>query len=398
MKYDVAIIGGGIVGLSVAYNLSIERPDMRIVIIEKESEVAFHQTGRNSGVIHSGIYYQPGSAKAVNCKKGYNLLLEFCRRERIEHDICGKLIVATSPEEEPKLMDIYSRGQENGLKGLRLLDPAEFRNIEPHVEGIKAIFVPQAGIVNYKEVSLALKKILVDRQIEFRFSNEVKKIKESDNQLEIQTNQSRLSCSYLVNCAGLYSDKIARLHGIEHKAQIIPFRGEYYLLKEEKRNLVNNLVYPVPDPAFPFLGVHFTRRIGGEVDAGPNAVLAYKREGYRKQDVNAVEFLETIFFPGFLKVAYKYWKVGLYEMYRSYSKKAFVKALQKLVPEIGEEDLIPGTSGVRAQLCDEKGNLIDDFMILHKKRAVHVLNAPSPAATSSLQIGKSIGQKILNQV
>lgn len=397
MIYDVAIIGGGIVGLSVAYNLTNERPHLRIAVLEKESEVAFHQTGRNSGVIHSGIYYKPGSAKAINCRKGYDLMLEFCRRENIEHDICGKLIVATSPEEESKLMDIYSRGIENGLEGLKLMEQEEFRKIEPNVAGTKAIFVPQTGIVNYKEVSLRLKEILDQRSVDFHFSTGVRKIEDSEDIIEIEGNGKKLSCRFLVNCAGLYSDKIARLNGLENKAKIIPFRGEYYLLKDEKKGLVKNLIYPVPDPAFPFLGVHFTRRISGEVDAGPNAVLAFKREGYRKKDIDIEELLETLFFKGFLKVAFKYWKVGSYEMYRSFSKKAFVRALQKLIPAIKEEDLVPGTSGVRAQLCDEDGNLIDDFMILHKKRAVHVLNAPSPAATSSLQIGKSISNEILSK-
>ncbi len=396
MKYDVTIIGAGIVGLSVGYHLKMERPGLSIAIIDKEKEVAFHQTGRNSGVIHSGIYYKPGSFKAINCRKGYALMLEFCKKENIQHEICGKLIVATNENEESKLQNIYDRGIENGLEGLKMLSEPELKEIEPHVFGIKAIQVPQAGIVSYKQVAERLKEILIESGVDFYFENQVKNIAQQNDYYIIKSDKSKLNTSFLVNCAGLYSDKIAKMSGVDLNAKIIPFRGEYYLLKEEKKHLVKNLIYPVPDPAFPFLGVHFTRRINGMIDAGPNAVLAFKREGYKRLDFKIDEFLESISYIGFLKVAMKYWKVGAYEMYRSFSKKAFVKALQKLIPEIRANDLIVGNSGVRAQLCDDKGNLVDDFMIKYEQNAVHVINAPSPAATSSLQIGKSITEKILS--
>lgn len=395
MKYDITIIGAGIVGLSVAYHLKMERPNLSIAIVDKEKEVAFHQTGRNSGVIHSGIYYKPGSSKAINCSKGYGLMLEFCKKENIPYEICGKLIVATNKSEESKLQDIYNRGIENGLEGLNMLSESELKRIEPHVSGTKAIHVPQAGIVSYKQVAERLKEILIEADIGFYFENEVKNIEQDERSYLIESDKTKLSTSFLVNCAGLYSDKIAKMSGVNLAAKIIPFRGEYYLLKDEKKYLVKNLIYPVPDPAFPFLGVHFTRRINGMIDAGPNAVLAFKREGYKRLDFKVDEFIESIAYKGFLKVAMKYWKVGAYEMYRSFSKKAFVKALQKLIPEITASDLIVGSSGVRAQLCDDKGNLIDDFMIRYNKNAVHVINAPSPAATSSLQIGKSITEKVL---
>ncbi len=396
MKYDITIIGAGIVGLSVGYHLKMERPNLSIAIVDKEKEVAFHQTGRNSGVIHSGIYYKPGSSKAINCKKGYRLMLEFCKKENIQYEICGKLIVATNKGEESKLQDIYDRGVENGLEGLKMLSEPELKEIEPHVFGTRAIQVPQAGIVSYKQVAERLKEILVESGVDFYFENQVKKIVQENDYYSIKSDKNKLNTSFLVNCAGLYSDKIAKMSGVGLNAKIIPFRGEYYLLKEEKKHLVKNLIYPVPDPAFPFLGVHFTRRINGMIDAGPNAVLAFKREGYKRLDFRIDEFLESISYSGFLKVAMKYWKVGAYEMYRSFSKKAFVKALQKLIPEIRANDLIVGNSGVRAQLCDDKGNLVDDFMIKYEQNAVHVINAPSPAATSSLQIGKSITEKILS--
>jgi len=395
MKYDVTIIGAGIIGLSVGHQLAKSRPNLSIAIIEKEDQVAFHQTGRNSGVIHSGIYYKPGSSKAINCKKGYELILEFCRKEKIEHEICGKIIVATSEDEEVKLQDIYQRGLENGLVGLKLLDKDEINNIEPYVTATKGILVPQAGIVNYKKVAIRLKELLDFSGVHFFMDNKVEKIKAMSGFHRIYCKKRNIDTTILVNCAGLYSDKIAKMAGMELNAKIIPFRGEYFLLKEDKKFLVKNLIYPVPDPAFPFLGVHFTRRINGMIDAGPNAVLAFGREGYNKMDFNMVEFIESISYSGFLKVAMKYWKIGAYEMYRSFSKRAFVKALQKLIPVISEDDLIIGNSGVRAQLCDNNGNLVDDFMIMDSENSVHVINAPSPAATSSLQIGKLITDKIL---
>lgn len=398
MKYDIAVIGGGIVGLSVAYNLGRWRPELRIAIIEKEKNIATHQTGSNSGVIHSGVYYKPGSQKAVNCRQGYDLMVSFCKKYGIEYDICGKIIVASDKTEESRLDNIYQRGLENGLKGLKLLDAEALKRKEPHVKGTKAIFVPQAGIVNYKEVSRKLKEILDEKQCTFYFENKVTSINSENNCIQVTTTKNIIEANFMVNCAGLYSDKIAKMNGLDLGAKIIPFRGEYYWLKPEKQYLVKNLIYPVPDPAFPFLGVHFTRRITGEIDAGPNAVLAYSREGYTKRDINISEFLESISYKGFLKVALKYWRVGAYEMYRSYSKTAFTNALKKLIPEIQSDDLVVGNAGVRAQLCDKNGKLVDDFMIKYTERAVHVINAPSPAATASLQIGKTIVDKIANQL
>jgi L-2-hydroxyglutarate oxidase len=396
MTYDIAIIGSGIVGLSVGYNILEQDPHLNIAIIEKEKEVAFHQTGRNSGVIHSGIYYKPGSAKALNCRKGYDLMLQFCEQHKINYEICGKVIVAANSSEETALKNIYQRGLENGLDGLEMLTAEQLQLKEPHVSGTAAIYVPQAGIVDYKEVAQKLYDILLERNVDFYFENEISNISRLEDSLILNGKQDKIETSFLVNCAGLYSDKIAMMDGIHLGAKVIPFRGEYYLLKEVKKYLVQNLVYPVPNPAFPFLGVHFTRRITGEIDAGPNAVLAFSREGYKKRNIRVNEFLESITYKGFLKVALKFWKVGFYEMYRSFSKRAFTNALKKLIPEIRSADLIKSSSGVRAQLCDDRGNLIDDFLIKYTDKAVHVVNAPSPAATSSLQIGKSIAEGIKN--
>ena len=395
MTYDVTIIGAGIVGLATAYNLVNERPGIALAIIDKENTVAAHQTGRNSGVIHSGIYYKPGSQKALNCKDGYTRMIDFCERENIKYDICGKVIVATKSSDETKLKDIFDRGNANGLKGLRLLNQEQLLEIEPHVSGTKGILVPQAGIVNYSEVADRLRDKLLAAKVDFFLGEKVKELQHTEGHYAIITRTKILKTKFLINCAGLYSYKIAKMDGVELDAKIIPFRGEYFLLKKEKSYLVNNLIYPVPDPSFPFLGVHFTRRINGRIDAGPNAVLAFKREGYKNSDFDFNEFIESVTYPGFIKIAFKYWDVGMYEMYRSFSKSAFTKALQQLVPEIVKEDLEDGPSGVRAQLCNKNGQLVDDFMIKYTQNAVHVVNAPSPAATSSLQIGKTITDKIL---
>jgi L-2-hydroxyglutarate oxidase len=398
MRYDVTVIGAGIVGLSVAYNLLKKNPKLKIAVLEKENNIASHQTGHNSGVIHSGIYYKPGSAKAINCKNGYDLLLEFCKKEEIHHEICGKIIVATSKDQEEKLQTIYDRGVQNDLKGLTILNKEELIEKEPNVSGTKGIFVPQAGIVDYKKVALRLFEISKELGANYFFENKVVALKKEKTEYTIITNNQTIKARFIVNCAGLYSDKIAKMDGVGLDYKIIPFRGEYYLLKDEKAGLVKNLIYPVPDPSFPFLGVHFTRRINGKVDAGPNAVLAFKREGYTKRDINIKELLESISYSGFIKIAIKYWKVGMYEMYRSFSKKAFVASLQKLIPQIKEEDLEVGKSGVRAQLCGKDGALVDDFLIKHTENAVHIINAPSPAATSSLNIGKEITKKVLQSL
>ncbi|QNL22689.1 L-2-hydroxyglutarate oxidase [Hyphobacterium sp. CCMP332] len=396
--YDVSIIGAGIVGLSTAYQLQIKKPDTRILIIEKESDVAQHQTGNNSGVIHSGIYYKPGSLKAKNCIRGYQLLIDFAKKHNIPFELCGKIIVASDESELEVLHNIYDRGIENGLKDLKWLEEGEMKEIEPHLRGIKGVRVPQTGIIDYKAMSQKLKELLIEKGADFAFDNKVKDIELKKEACIIKTEKAEYQSSMLVNCAGLYSDKIARLSNQNVNLKIVPFRGEYYELKPEKRYLVKHLIYPVPDPAFPFLGVHFTRMIGGGVEAGPNAVLAYAREGYKKSDVNLSEFFETLTWPGFQKVAFKYWKTGIGEFYRSYSKAAFTKALQKLIPEVQSDDLIPGGAGVRAQACDKEGGLLDDFMILESKRVLNVCNAPSPAATSSLSIGETISNKIILQL
>lgn len=396
MQKKVVIIGGGIVGLATAYQLSLLSDEYSITVIEKEQGPAQHQTGNNSGVIHSGIYYKPGSLKAINCKEGYQMLLNFCNKYHIPYDLCGKLIVATSPAEIPALESIYQRGLENGLLNLRIIEADEIKKIEPYAAGIKAIVVTQTGIVDYKKVTQVMGQLVEEKGHFLRYAEKVLKVIQVEDGVRVVTNKGELSADFVVNCAGLYSDKIfVGETGLAPHVKIIPFRGEYYKLKEDKRFLVKNLIYPVPDPAFPFLGVHFTRRIDGEIEAGPNAVLAFRREGYTKTSFHLGEFLETLAWPGFRKVARKYWKTGLGEMYRSWSKAAFTKALQKLLPEIKASDLEKGGAGVRAQACLKDGNLMDDFLIEQSGRVMHVLNAPSPAATSSLAIGRTIAQKVI---
>jgi (S)-2-hydroxyglutarate dehydrogenase len=396
MKSDVIIIGGGIVGLATAYTLLQNNTLLHLTLLEKESHEAVHQTGNNSGVIHSGIYYKPGSLKALNCIEGYHMLINFCKQEQIPFDLCGKIIVATKSAEIPALETLYQRGIQNGLSGLRYLNAEEIKSYEPNCIGIKGIFVPQTGIVDYKLVSLKLKeKILEFAHAKIEFNAKVIGIYQDETSATILTeNKNEYVGNLIVNCAGLYCDKIAELAGEKLNLKIIPFRGEYFSLKHEKSGLVKNLIYPVPDANFPFLGVHFTRRISGEIEAGPNAVFAFKREGYKKTDFNWSEFWESIFWRGFRKVAMKYYKTGLGEYYRSFSKKAFTKALQGLVPLVHIDDLEPAGAGVRAQACDKDGGLIDDFYIQESNLFVHVLNAPSPAATSSLSIGKHIASII----
>ncbi len=384
----VTIIGAGIVGLATAYKLTKKYPDINLQIIEKEQDVAKHQTGHNSGVIHSGIYYKPGSLKAKNCLDGYRQLLEFCDTNNIEYDICGKLIVATENTELDVLNDIYYNGIKNGLKGLKKISSEQIKEYEPNVMGVQAVWVPQTGIIDYKQVSKKLYKILIDRGVEFYFNEKVIDLKQ-DKDIIVFTKNKEFKTDIVINCAGLYSDKIAR-KTLKTNYKIVPFRGEYYKLKKEKSNLIKNLVYPVPNPEFPFLGVHFTRKIEGGIEAGPNAVLAFGRESYKKTQVNLLELSEILTYKGFLKVAKKYWKTGSYEMYRSFSKQSFTKALQKLVPEISIDDLEQGGSGIRAQAIDKKGDLIDDFLILQDKNIIHICNAPSPAATASLAIADYI--------
>jgi len=393
---DVTVIGGGIVGLATALQIKQQRPALSVVVLEKENQVAAHQTGHNSGVIHSGLYYKPGSLKATNCIEGYRMLLEFCDQEGVPYDLCGKIVVATKPEEVSQLNTLFQRGQQNGLGGLRRIGLGEMREIEPHVKGVEGIFVPQTGIIDYKQVTEAYARKFRELGGEIHFGERVEQLTPGTSLSVVVTNKNRYETKLVVNCAGLYSDKIAQLTQREPIGlQIVPFRGEYFKIKPEKHYLVKNLIYPVPDPNFPFLGVHFTRMIHGGVEAGPNAVLAFQREGYKKSDVNLKEFWETLAWPGFQKVAAKYWQMGLGEMYRSFSKTAFTKALQELIPDIQEDDLIEGGAGVRAQACDRTGGLLDDFSIIETDRAVNVCNAPSPAATSSLSIGKTVSAKVI---
>lgn len=392
-RFDIAISGAGIIGLSTAYQILKKHPSKSILLIEKEGSIGRHQSGHNSGVIHSGIYYPPGSLKAKNCLRGYELLLEFCKAKNVKHEICGKVIVATRESELEGLEKIRQRGEANGLKGLQYLNQEQLKEKEPHVRAVKALWVPQTGIVDYPEMMVSLKEEIETSGGRFLFNSPVKRI-QGKGEAEISAGEEKIRADLFINCSGLYSDKVCREAGIKTDVKIVPFRGEYYKIKKERQHLVKNLIYPVPDPNFPFLGVHFTRMINGGIEAGPNAVLAYAREGYKKSDINLGEFMETLAWPGFQKVAKKYWKTGLGEFWRSYSKSAFTKALQELIPEIKQEDLVPGGSGVRAQACDRTGGLLDDFNIQRTENSIHVLNAPSPAATSSLSIGEHIANLI----
>jgi (S)-2-hydroxyglutarate dehydrogenase len=394
-KSDVVIVGAGIIGLATAYKLKEANPNLKITILEKEHDIALHQTGHNSGVIHSGIYYKPGSLKATNCKKGYDQLLTFCKDYGVEFDLCGKVIVAVEQKELQSLENIYNRGVANNLSGIKKITQEEIKEIEPYCCGIAGVWVPQTGIINYTEVSNKYKELFLKNGGVLELGQKVIDIKQHDDINYIETSKSTFQAKWIINCAGLYSDKVAKLSSENIDLQIIPFRGEYYDIKKEKEYLVKNLIYPVPNPDFPFLGVHFTRMIKGGVEAGPNAVFAFRREGYTNTDINLKELFESLTFRGFQKVAVKYWRDGIYEMYRSYSKAAFVKALQRLIPEIKSDDIVKGSAGVRAQACDSKGNLIDDFLIYEKKGVIDVCNAPSPAATSSISIGETIAEKLL---
>lgn len=399
MFYDVAVIGGGIVGLATALRIKEQKPTVRLVIIEKENGVAQHQTGHNSGVIHSGLYYKPGSLKAKNCLDGYDRLLKFCNEEEIPYDLCGKIVVATKPEQIQILHGLRERGLQNGLTGLKKINIEEMREIEPHVVGLEGIQVPQTGIIDYKLVSKKMADKLRDFDVEIRLGERVSSISELGGRSTIVTNKGSYETKLVVNCAGLYSDKVAQMTERQPiDLRITPFRGEYFELKPEKQYLVKHLIYPVPDPNFPFLGVHFTRMINGGVEAGPNAVLAFRREGYKKLDFKFSELWETLTWPGFQKVGAKYWQTGLGEMYRSFSKNAFTKALQELIPEIQADDLIPGEAGVRAQACDRTGGLLDDFAIIENAQAINICNAPSPAATSSLSIGQTVSEMVLKRI
>ena len=396
--YNVVVIGGGIVGLASALKIKEKNPAYKVALIEKERTIATHQTGHNSGVIHSGLYYQPGSYKAKNCVDGYNLLLDFCNEEEIPYELCGKVVVATKESQLDTLTTLYERGKANGLKDIKQLGAEELKEYEPHVAGIKGLYVPQTGIIDYKEVADKYAHKFKHFGGEIHSSNKLVKFKEEMGFIHVHTDSQRLTTRLVVNCSGLYSDKIAKLTDAKINYKIIPFRGEYYKIKPEKEYLVRNLIYPVPDSSFPFLGVHFTRHIDGGIEAGPNAVLAFAREGYKKSQINTKELLGTLFYPGFIRVASKYWKTGMREMYRSYSKRAFTKALQELIPEIQKQDLIKGDAGVRAQACNRKGGLIDDFLIVEHKKFINIGNAPSPAATSSLAIGERVANMVVQRL
>jgi len=388
--YDIAIVGGGIIGLSTALQISNTYPDLRLIVLEKEGDLGLHQSSRNSGVIHSGIYYRPDSMKAKTCVSGARKMIEFAQEHNINHEICGKVIVATNQMQIPRLEELYKRAKANGVEGIKMIEKEELLEKEPYAKGVKALWVPSTGIIDYPGVLKTYAKLILEKGQEIKLNQSVKKIEIKENQIYIDCNNGEFCSSYLINCAGLYADRIAGLAGAKLPVKIVPFRGEYYQIKPSKENLVNGLIYPVPDPAFPFLGVHFTKRIDGTVEAGPNAVLAFAREGYRKNNFNFIDLMETITYGGFLKLASKYWKVGMGEMYRSFNKNAFTKALQELLPEIQKDDLIDGGSGVRAQAIDRNGKLIDDFSIIHTEKALHVCNAPSPGATSSIAIGETI--------
>lgn len=391
--YDFIIIGGGIVGLSVGNAILERQPNAKLLILEKEKKLAQHQTGNNSGVIHSGIYYKPGSFKAKFAKAGSESMRQFAEKHNINHDICGKVIVATSKKELVHLENLYKRGQENGLE-INKLSKEELLEKEPHVNGLEAIHVAAAGIIDYKEVSEKLGELIRLKGGVIEKGAEVKSIDEGSDQVTIETEEKAYKGKFLINCAGLQSDRIAKMAGYLIDMKIVPFRGEYFILKKEKQNLVKNLIYPVPNPDFPFLGVHFTRMINGNVDVGPNAVPAFKREAYKKTDFNIRDFAEMVTYPGFLKLAMKYPLDGMGEMYRSFVKSKFVESAQVLIPGIKGEDLIPGPSGVRAQGLKADGTLVDDFFIVNGKKSIHVCNAPSPAATAGLEIGKFVAEQI----
>ena len=396
--FDVVIAGGGIVGLSTALHVLKSKPAQRVCVLEKENAVGAHQTSHNSGVIHSGLYYKPGSSKAKTCVEGAQRMVAFCKDHGIAHEICGKIVVATSESELPALAELLRRGLANGVAGITEIGAERLRELEPHAAGIKALHVPGTGIVDYGAVARKYAELIQKAGGTIRTSCSVKKISESDAEQFIQTSDGDVRSRVLINCAGLHSDRVAIAAGALPGARIVPFRGEYFKLTAEASDLVHGLIYPVPDPRFPFLGVHFTRLIEGGIEAGPNAVLALKREGYGKLSFNARDALQTLTYPGFWRMARKHWKTGFGEMYRSWSKAAFVRALQKLIPTIQASHLEPGGAGVRAQALLPSGEMVDDFRIVQQQRAIHVLNAPSPAATASLCIGEQIAEMALKIV
>ena len=394
--FDIAVVGGGIVGLATAYHLACAHPRQSLVVLEKEPVVAAHQTGRNSGVIHSGVYYQPGSLKAKNCRQGKRALVRFCEEEGVAYEMCGKVIVAAEPEEVPRLRAIETRGRQNGVVCTRM-GPEQLSEREPHVRGVEALHVPEAGIVDYTGVAQRLAARIQERGHAVRTGAGVRAIAHQNGTVYLDTEAGPVRARYLVNCAGLYADRIAAMSGARPEVQVLPFRGEYYELKPHARSLCRHLIYPVPDPAFPFLGVHFTPTVDGRVECGPSAVLAFAREGYRLTDVRWKELFETITYPGFVRLSLRHWKKGLAELAQSVSTRVYLRALHHLIPDITADDLTPALSGVRAQAVTRRGELVDDFLITETDRAVHVLNAASPAATASLNVGRLISERLASR-
>jgi L-2-hydroxyglutarate oxidase len=394
IDFDIVVIGGGIVGLATAYKITLAHPEIRVVVLEKEEQLAAHQTGHNSGVIHSGLYYKPGSAKAETCARGRQELVTFAKKHKIPCKITGKIIVATYEKELAGLERIYQNGIDNQIEGIEKVGPDEIREIEPFCEGIAGIKVPCTGVIDFAEVSKTLGRLIEKNGQDNKVltSHEVTGFDRHDFYMSIRTNKENISTNYIINCAGLQCDRIAKMDGLDPKMRIIPFRGDYYELTEEAGQKVKTLIYPVPDPTFPFLGVHFTRKVEGSVECGPNAVLSFKREGYGKTDFNFTDTWESLAYWGTWKMFMRHWRYGLGEYTRAFSKKLFLGQLQRLIPSLGPEDIKPGGAGVRAQALGHKGDLIDDFKIERGKNSIHVLNAPSPAATASLAIGDHINE------
>jgi (S)-2-hydroxyglutarate dehydrogenase len=390
MRSDIIIIGGGIIGLATSYNFLQQYPNKAITILEKESELCSHQSGHNSGVLHSGIYYKPNSLKSINCQKGKHLLEDFCNEQNIPYKICGKLIVAVDKKELPELYNLFQRGKENGIN-CEIIERPKILELEPYCAGIKAIHVPETGIVDFNIVGEHLAQIIQNHGHKILTDTKVLNFTETSSQVSLETTKGTFHSQLLINCAGLYSDRFSKI-----AAKIVPFRGEYFKVKPEAENFCNNLIYPVPNPQFPFLGVHFTRNIYGTVKCGPNAVLALSREGYYRNTIDLRDTIESLMYPGFLKIAGKYWYHGLQEIFRSLSKKAFTKTLQRLIPAITSDDLIPTAAGVRAQVITPDGRMVDDFLFHETNRTIQVINAPSPGATASLNIGKSITEKLIS--
>jgi L-2-hydroxyglutarate oxidase LhgO len=390
---DLIIIGGGIVGLATAYRFLERFPGKRVTVLEKEAAIARHQTGRNSGVLHTGIYYRPGSLKALNCRAGKLAMEEFCQRQQIPTLMCGKIIVATDESELPRMETLLDRGKANGVVCERI-GPERIRELEPEAAGIAAINVPEAGVVDYGQVARKLAELIQAQGSSVVTNARATGIRRDTDRAIVETTVGEFAGEQIVNCAGLHSDRVTRLSGVRPSAMIIPFRGEFYELRKEAQHLVRMLVYPVPDPRYPFLGVHFTRRINGECECGPNAVLAFAREGYRNSTVNFRDMAETLTYPGFWRLAFRYWKIGADEMYRSFSKRAFVRALQRLIPAIESKHLDWAPAGVRAQAVGRDGQMLDDFVIDETDRVINVENAPSPAATASLNIGKLVVERL----